>query len=213
MTTVGRRLPRNRRMPVAHTPQGVDVVLEHLFQVGPAVASLRRESSRLAEWGEDLARRLIVGHRILAAGNGGSAAEVQHFTAELLGRYSGERPPFSAIALHGDSSAMTAIGNDYGYDSVFARQVTGHIRRGDVLLLLTTSGRSPNLLAAARAAREAGATTWALTGPAPNPLADVVDEAICVNAPAPNVQEAHLIALHALCGCFDAAVERLVGQL
>jgi D-sedoheptulose 7-phosphate isomerase len=81
-----------------------------------------------------------------------------------------------------------------------------------VLLLLTTSGRSPNLLAAARAAKEAGATTWALTGPAPNPLADVVDAAICVSAPAPNVQEAHLIALHALCGCFDAAVERLARQ-
>jgi D-sedoheptulose 7-phosphate isomerase len=212
MRTIDRRPYRGRRAPATEAPYGVDIVLEHLFQVAPAVASLRRESSRLAQWGDELARRLLDGHRILAAGNGGSAAEVQHFTAELLGRYAGERRPFSAIALHGDSSAITAIGNDYGYDNVFARQVTGHIREGDILLLLTTSGRSPNLLEAAKAAREAGATSWALTGAAPNPLAAVVDDVICINAPSPNVQEAHLIALHALCECFDAAVERLAGK-
>lgn len=213
MRTIDRRPYRGRRASTAEAPYGVDVVLEHLFQVAPAVASLRREASRLADWGEELARRLLDGHRILGAGNGGSAAEVQHFTAELLGRYTGERPPFSAIALHGDTSAITAIGNDYGYDNVFARQVTAHIREGDILLLLTTSGRSPNLLAAAKAAREAGATSWALTGAAPNPLAAVVDDAICINAPSPSVQEAHLIALHALCECFDSAVARREGKL
>jgi D-sedoheptulose 7-phosphate isomerase len=188
--------------------EAVDVVLQHLGQVGPAVAALRRESSRLAEWGEELARRLVTGKKVLAAGNGGDAAEAQHFTAELVGRHVEDRQAFAAIALPADASAVTAIGDDYGYDEIFARQVTGHIRSGDVLLLLSTSGRSPNLLAAAEAAHKAGATVWALTGARPNPLADAADEAICISTEATHAQEAHLIAIHALCGCFDAAVER-----
>ena len=92
------------------------------------------------------------GQRLLAAGNGGSAAEAQHLTAELVGRFDGERVPFSAISLHAETSAVTAIANDYGYDDVFARQVRAHGRSGDVLMLLSTSGKSPNLLRAAEAA-------------------------------------------------------------
>ena len=94
---------------------------------------------------------LAAGGRLLAAGNGGSAAQAQHLTAELVGRYRDERPGYSAIALHADTSTLTAVGNDYGFDSLFARQVTAHGRPGDILILLSTSGRSPNLLAAAEA--------------------------------------------------------------
>ncbi|WP_120519955.1 D-sedoheptulose-7-phosphate isomerase [Arthrobacter celericrescens] len=188
--------------------EAVDVVLAHLGQVGPAVAALRRESSRLAEWGEELARRLVTGKKVLAAGNGGDAAEAQHFTAELIGRHVKDRQAFPAIALPADASAVTAIGNDYGYDEVFARQVSGHIRNGDVLLVLSADGHSPNLLAAVEAAHRAGATVWALTGASPNPLAGSADEAICIDTDPSHAQEAHLIAIHALCGCFDAAVER-----
>lgn len=182
-------------------------VFAHIDEAAHALDSLRRQSTVLARWGRDLAQRLAAGGRLLAAGNGGSAAEAQHLTAELVGRYDAERRPFSAIALHGDTSALTAIGNDYGYDEVFARQVRAHARYGDVVMLLSTSGRSPNLVAAAQAAHEVGALSWALTGPGPNPLAAAVDEAVTLDARNCHVQEAQLIAIHALCECFDACVQ------
>jgi phosphoheptose isomerase len=145
---------------------------------------------------------------LLAAGNGGSAAEAQHLTAELVGRYRGEREPLSAIALHTDTSALTALGNDYGFDEVFARQVRAHGRPGDVLLTLSTSGRSPNLVAAAEAASALGLTVWALTGPGPNPLTAASTEAICLPGATPSVQEAHLVAVHLLCEMVDRTLAR-----
>lgn len=167
------------------------------------------ELRRLTAWGKHLAAVLPAGGRLLAAGNGGSAAQAQHLTAELVGRYSHDRPPFSAIALHADTSAVTAIGNDYGFEELYARQVTAHGRPGDVLVLMSTSGRSPNLLAAAAAARSAGVEVWAMTGPRPSPLALRADDALCVDAHSTaTVQEAHLVALHLLCEAFDAALPR-----
>ena len=137
------------------------------------------------------------------AGNGGSAAEAQHLAGELVGRFDGERLPLPAIALHADTSAITAIGNDYGYDEVFARQVRAHGRPGDVLVLLSTSGRSANLLAAA----EVGMVTWALTGAAPNPLAGACDDALAVPSPdQQTVQELHLVSVHLLCAHLEAAL-------
>ncbi|MGX5716099.1 D-sedoheptulose-7-phosphate isomerase [Arthrobacter sp. MAHUQ-56] len=189
-------------------PDSAGAVHAHLDSVLPALDSLRSQSGRLAAWGVELAQRLLRGHRLLAAGNGGSAAEAQHLTAELVGRFDGERVPFSAISLHAESSAVTAIANDYGYDDVFARQVRAHGRSGDVLMLLSTSGKSPNLLRAAEAASRLNVTTWALTGVGPNPLADACDEAVMVDAPNANAQEGHLIALHAVCRAFDLEVGR-----
>jgi phosphoheptose isomerase len=145
---------------------------------------------------------------LLTAGNGGSAAEAQHLSSELVGRFAEDRAAFSSIALHTDSSAVTAIGNDYGFENLFARQVEAHARAGDVLLLLTTSGRSPNLLRAAKTARRMGVLTWALTGPGPNPLTRICDEAVAIEAASPNVQEAHLMAIHGLCLAFDAHIAR-----
>lgn len=188
------------------------VVQDHLRNVLPALASLRYGAGQLAAWGEELAVRLLAGNRLLVAGNGGSAAQAQHLSAELVGRFDGERRAFSAIALHVDTSAVTAIGNDYGFEEIFARQVRAHARPGDVLILLSTSGRSPNLLRAAAAARHAGIASWALTGTAPSPLALAVDEFIAVEAPSANVQEAHLIALHAICRSFDATIARREGR-
>ena len=185
-----------------------DAVRAHLDNVVPALDSLRSQSGRLAAWGVELAQRLLRGQRLLAAGNGGSAAEAQHLTAELVGRFDGERVPFSAISLHSESSAMTAIANDYGYDDVFARQVRAHGRSGDVLILLSTSGKSPNLLRAAETAARLNITTWALTGTGPNPLAMACDEAVMIHAPNANAQEGHLIALHAVCRAFDLEVGR-----
>jgi D-sedoheptulose 7-phosphate isomerase len=179
----------------------------HVASLAGALDRFEAHVPRLESWGRALARVLGGGGRLLAAGNGGSAAEAQHLTAELVGRYCDDRPPFSAIALHADTSSVTAIGNDYGASEVFARSVRAHGRPGDVLVALSTSGRSPNVLAAVGAARDTGVSTWALTGPAPNPLASAADDAVCVDAPsAANVQELHLVAVHVLCAAFDEAV-------
>ncbi|MFP3461776.1 SIS domain-containing protein [Arthrobacter globiformis] len=191
----------------------VDIVLEHLRQVGPAVASLRNESSRLAGWGEELARRLLSGNRLVTAGSAGSAAEVQQFTAELLGRHAGERQPFSVIALRSGVSAgaapVSAIEIAQGHADEVASQVHAHIRAGDVLLVVSASGHRHALLEATAAARAAGATVWAVTGAAPNPLAQAADEAICINSPKPQVREAQLIALQAMSECLASALHAL----
>ncbi|MFD1830668.1 SIS domain-containing protein [Streptomyces desertarenae] len=183
-------------------------VAGHCDELLRALAPFRDQADTAQHWGERLARALSGGGRLLAAGNGGSAAQAQHLTAELVGRYRDDRPPFSAIALHADTSSTTAIANDYGVDELFARQVRAHGREGDVLMLLSTSGASANLLSAAEAGREAGMAVWALTGPAPNPLAAGSDEALCVRAASTaTVQELHLVAVHMVCAAFDAALE------
>ncbi|WP_300011748.1 SIS domain-containing protein [Pseudonocardia sp.] len=165
----------------------------------------------LAQWGGCLATRLGAGARLLVGGNGGSAAEAQHLTAELVGRFDRERRPVSALALHADTSTVTALGNDYGYAEVYARQVRAHARPGDVVLLLSTSGRSENLLAAARAAAARRAEVWSLTGPGPNPLARLSDDAICLAGDTATVQESHLVALHMVCRAFERAFAAVPG--
>lgn len=180
---------------------------EHLDALAGTVDALRAEAPRLERWGRDLASRLDAGGRILAAGNGGSAAEAGHFTAELVGRFLADRRPLSAICLHGDTAALTAIGNDFGGEEAFARQVRAHGRPGDVLVLLSTSGTSPNVLAAANAGHEAGLTVWGLTGAGPNPLAERCHDVLCVPARATaTIQEAHLVAVHLVCGAVDRAL-------
>jgi D-sedoheptulose 7-phosphate isomerase len=179
----------------------------HLDTLRAALSRLTDDMPRVASWGTQLARLLGAGGRLLACGNGGSAAQAQHLTAELVGRYREERLPLSAIALHAETSTVTALLNDYGAEEVFARQVRAHGRQRDTLLALSTSGRSGNVIAAARAARDGGLRTCALTGPAPNPLADACDEAICVAATTTAaVQEVHLVILHLLCEAIDAGL-------
>lgn len=179
---------------------------DHVDRLAQALPALRGASATLARWGVELGHRLLRGGRLLAAGNGGSAAEAQHLTAELVGRFDGDRPPLSAIALHADTSSLSAIGNDYGFAEVYARQVRAHARPGDVVLLFSTSGRSPNMVAAAAAARAVGAESWALTGPGPNPLALACDDAVCLPGDTATVQETHLAALHMLCRAVESAV-------
>jgi D-sedoheptulose 7-phosphate isomerase len=179
----------------------------HLAALGRALVELEGEIERLEEWGARLACVLAGGGRLLAAGNGGSAAEAQHLTAELVGRFVDDRVPLSAISLHADTSTLTAIANDYGLDECFARQVRAHGRPGDVLVVLSTSGSSANAVAAARAGIDEGLTVLALTGPAPNPLAHVAHDALCVGASATaTIQEVHQVAVHLLCAAVDAAL-------
>ena len=198
-------------MTIHLTTDAATVAEQHVLALQPTIDALAAEGQRLARWGGVLADRLLDGARLIAAGNGGSAAEAQHLTAEFVGRFDGDRRAFSAICLHGDTSAITAIGNDYGFAEVFARQVTAHARPGDVLVLLSTSGTSENLVRAAEAGRAAGATVWALTGPGPNPLTMAADDALTLPGVGANVQEAQLVAVHALCRVFDALVRERIG--
>jgi D-sedoheptulose 7-phosphate isomerase len=187
---------------------GTRSLVDHLAGSRAALESLESELGRLTRWGTTLRLRLEQGGRLLVAGNGGSAALAQHLAGELVGRYDRERRPFSALALCAETAGLTAIGNDYGYDEVFARQVQAHGRPGDVLVALSTSGRSPNLLAAAAAGRASGLITWAMTGPAPNPLTTAVDDHLAVPCPeTPSVQDVHQVAVHLLCLAFEQAEE------
>ncbi|MFI0352690.1 SIS domain-containing protein [Actinomadura sp. 9N407] len=181
---------------------------DRLEALADAALRFRAWTPTLTAWGRRLARVLDGGGRLLACGNGGSAAEAQHLTAELVGRFEDERRPLAAIPLHGDTSAITAIGNDYGPVNMFARQVQAHGRPGDVLICLSTSGRSPNVIAAARVARRLGLTTWAITGPDPSPLAEACHDAVTVEAGCTaTVQEIHLAAVHLLCGVVDETLK------
>jgi D-sedoheptulose 7-phosphate isomerase len=185
----------------------------HIDQLVEALRSPETRLETARQWGRQLAAPLLSGQRLLVAGNGGSAAEAQHLTAELVGRYVDDRPPLSAIALHAETSSLTAIGNDYGAAEAYARQVAAHGRDGDIVLLLSASGRSQNVLAAAERARAIGLTVWAMTGPAPNPLAALADEAICVaGVDTSVVQEVHLVAIHALCDALDARISEVTAQ-
>jgi rfaE bifunctional protein nucleotidyltransferase chain/domain len=186
----------------------------HLAALAVSLRGLEPEAERAERWGRLLAGVLLRGGRLLAAGNGGSAAHAQHLAAELVGRYRTERQGLSAIALHAETSSLTAIANDYGFDMAFARQVAAHGRPGDVLLAISTSGGSPNVLAAVEAARSGGLTTWALTGPGPNDLADRCAAAVCVSADSTaTVQEVHQVLVHVLCEAVDQAVAETDGTV
>ncbi|TDB71459.1 SIS domain-containing protein [Micromonospora sp. KC723] len=183
---------------------GLSPLDQHLSGLAAALLPYRQVADRLSGWGAELARTLANGGRLLVAGNGGSAAEAQHLTAELVGKLRDDRQPLSAIALHAETSAVTAIGNDYGYDEVFARQVRAHGRKNDILLLMSTSGASTNLLRAVDAARQTGLRCWAFTGPTPNPLAEACHDVLAVPSPDSQVvQELHLVSLHLLCEYVD----------
>lgn len=191
----------------SRTASSLPVGRAHLRALRGPLDALEADLERIDRWGRHLAEVLVGGGRLLAVGNGGSAAQAQHLTSELVGRYHDDRAPFSAIALHAETSALTAIGNDYPPEELFARQVRAHGREGDVLLALSTSGRSPNVLAAVRAGRAAGLTTWALTGRPGNPLLREAHDAVAVDAPyTATVQEVHQVVVHLLCASVDVAV-------
>jgi D-sedoheptulose 7-phosphate isomerase len=159
--------------------------------------------------GRRMAESLLAGGRVLAFGNGGSAADAQHFAAELVGRFRADRPGLSAIALVTDPSVVTALGNDMGFDAVFRRQVEAHGRPGDVALAISTSGRSPNVVAGLCAARPRGMVTVGLTGNGGGEVAGLVDYLIDVpHGDTQRVQEVHSMALHVLCEVVEEAAGR-----
>ena len=159
--------------------------------------------------GRRMAECLRGGGRVLAFGNGGSAADAQHLAGELVGRFRRDRAALSAIALTTDSSVVTAIGNDMGYESVFRRQVEAHGRPGDVAVGITTSGRSPNVVQALQLAREHGLVTMGLTGGGGGRLAGAVDYLIDVpHAETARIQEVHVMVVHVLCQIVEEAMPR-----
>jgi D-sedoheptulose 7-phosphate isomerase len=158
----------------------------------------------VADIAERVARALLQGGKLLLAGNGGSAADAQHIAGELVGRLNYDRAPVAAIALTTDGSVVTAIANDYGYDRVFERQVLGLGCPGDVLIAISTSGRSPNILRAIGAAREKRLTVVGFTGRTGGEMAALCD--LCLRAPSdstPLIQQIHITAGHIICGLVE----------
>ncbi len=171
----------------------VVAVERHLADLDAALVELRAAAPEVARWARDLCSLFTRGRTAPGGRNGGSAALASHLTGELVGRFLEDRRPLSALWLGADQSALTAIVNDYGPEAAFARQVEAHAGPGDVVLLLSSSGRSPNLLAAASAALHRGAECWAMTGSPPNPLATMSDRVLAVTGTTAVVQEAQQV--------------------
>jgi len=152
---------------------------------------------------------LAAGGQLFIAGNGGSAADAQHIAAELTGRFFRERQPFRAMALHANTSALTAIGNDYGFEHVFARELTAHARPGDVLMAISTSGNSSNILRAIESARKCKVAVVGLTGESGGQMRTACDLCLCVPSKStPRIQEMHITIGHTICELLE---ERLAG--
>jgi len=178
---------------------------------GEAVVNAMLASERcLSEIGaaaERIAAATAGGRKILLFGNGGSAADALHIAAEFVGRYLVERRPLPALALNANISALTAIGNDYGFDQLFARQVEALGGEGDVAIGLTTSGRSPNVAKGLDAARALGLITIAMTGADPGPVGAAAELTIAIpSSETPRIQEGHMLAAHTICEWVEAVV-------
>ncbi|HUS46195.1 MAG TPA: SIS domain-containing protein [Phycisphaerae bacterium] len=160
-----------------------------------------------AQAAEVLIAALREGHTIYVCGDGGSAAQAQHVAGELVGRFMADRPALPCVALTTDTSVLTAVANDYSFEQVFERQVEALVREGDVLLLLSTSGSSANVLKAATRARKKGAKTIGLVGQSGGRLKELCDLSLSVPAETgPLIQEGHLVLLHILCGLIEQAL-------
>ena len=177
---------------------------EHLETIQSLLDSKLDEIERT---GNLICQTLAAGNKILLCGNGGSAADAQHIAAELVGRYEQERRAYPAIALTTDTSALTALSNDYGYEQVFARQVLGLATKGDLLIAISTSGKSHNIVKAVEQAKLVGCRTLALTGCSGEPLASLCDAALVIPSERTSrVQEAHITVGHLWCEMVDRAL-------
>jgi D-sedoheptulose 7-phosphate isomerase len=187
-----------------------DLIAAHLKLSLAALERANGDASMLATAGkiaDAIIAALRAGKKLLIIGNGGSAADAQHIAAEIVGRYKKDRPGYAAIALTTDTSALTAITNDYGFEQVFARQVEGLGQRGDVLLALSTSGRSPNIIAALRKARAQGLLTIGFTGTRGEAMGVSCDHLlIAPSDDTPVIQQIHLAVAHGLCDEIEQAM-------
>jgi D-sedoheptulose 7-phosphate isomerase len=199
-------------MSTAAVPVSHDPIATHL---ATSLAALQRavQDNALLAVARKIAAAMIdalhSGHKILIIGNGGSAADAQHIAAEIVGRYRQDRSPYAAIALTTDTSALTSIANDYGFEQVFARQVEGLGQRGDVVLALSTSGKSANILAALRLARERGLITVGFTGNKGENLRALCDHLLVAPGDdTPVIQQIHLVVAHGICDEIEQSMMR-----
>ena len=181
------------------------------FQASVAVKQRILEDPRFMQQVTDMGHLLIdcyaEGHKLMVAGNGGSAADAQHIAAEFVSRFNFDRPGLPALALTTDTSILTAVGNDYGYDQLFRRQIEANGVGGDVFLGISTSGNSPNILQALEAARLKGIMTFGLTGKTGGKMRELCDYCLCVPSEAtPRIQEAHILVGHTLCAMVERAL-------
>ena len=181
------------------------------FQSSVAVKQRILEDSAFIEqvlhMGQLLIERYRCGNKLLIGGNGGSAADAQHIAAEFVSRFNFDRPGLPALALTTDTSILTAVGNDYGYDQLFRRQLEANGVAGDVFLGISTSGNSPNILQALEAAAEKGVTTFGMTGESGGAMRELCDYCLCVpSAETPRIQEVHILIGHTLCAMVELAL-------
>lgn len=185
-------------------------LLPDIYELEETLALLK-ENKELQEnynrAGDLLVQCVNLGKRIYLCGNGGSAADAQHIAAEFVGRFEGERRPLAAIALTTDTSALTAIGNDYGYEEVFARQISGLGQHGDVLIAISTSGNSQNVLKAVMAAKAKGIHVIGLTGHGGGAMRNHTDILLNIEAKRTSkIQECHILLMHSLCKFVDNSI-------
>ena len=195
-------------MTVTDTVAAVDVLRQNIQgSIETHARFMEACLPALTKAADALTAAYLAGHKALFFGNGGSAADAQHLAAEFLGRYLRERAPLPAVALNTNSSAVTAIGNDYGYEHTFSRQLRALSTRGDVAVGISTSGNSQNVLEALVCARSLGLFTIGLTGASGGKMRDVVDVLIAVPSDeTPRIQECHILAGHALCDAVEGAI-------
>ena len=181
------------------------------FQASVSVKQHILDNPEFLQQVTDMGHLLIdcyeAGHKLLIAGNGGSAADAQHIAAEFVSRFNFDRPGLPALALTTDTSILTAVGNDYGYEQIFRRQIEANGTGGDVFLGISTSGNSPNILQALEAARLKGMTTFGLTGYTGGKMSELCDFCLCVPSnDTPRIQEAHILIGHTLCAMVELAL-------
>ncbi len=183
-------------------------ITEYLEEHQKVLAKLESSAGDIQRVAEHCITALANGHKLLICGNGGSAADAQHMAAELVGRFLKDRPALAAVALTTDTSALTAIANDYGYDEVFSRQVAGLASAGDVLIAISTSGSSPNVLTACEQARALGCEVVGLTGRDGGKLKRFCDSAVVAPADdTAHIQECHLVVVHLLCALIERGLQ------
>jgi D-sedoheptulose 7-phosphate isomerase len=184
-----------------------DIILAHLHRSRDVLERMMVDADLVATIiaiADRIALALRQGAKLLLAGNGGSASDAQHIAAEFVGRYIGDRAPFAAVALTTDSSALTSISNDYGFEHVFARQIHAIGRKGDVFVAISTSGKSQNMVTALRAARELGLTTVGFTRATPTPLRQLCDLVLAIpSEEVALIQQMHITVAHAICGLVE----------
>lgn len=184
-----------------------DLIKKEFESVAESFRLLSLQAEAIVRIADVCVQALRNGHKILFCGNGGSAADAQHLAAELIGRYKMERKALPAIALTVDTSILTAVGNDYGYDDVFRRQVEGLGNAGDVLIGISTSGNSRNVLNAMNLAREMGISVIAFTGMGGGAMKEKADHCIAVPSSVTNhIQEMHIACGHLICECIERAI-------